>query len=110
MPATASPLCVSPTSVPQSGMPEMKERVPSIGSMTQTWSLDAFSEPNSSPSMPWSGMRGPDQGADRLLGLAISLGHRVEPAFELVGDVRRTAETGAESRRRRRRDLPEELS
>ena len=55
MPNTGSPKRVSAISVPQAGMPEMKDLVPSIGSSTQTYSASARSSPNSSPMMPCSG-------------------------------------------------------
>src|SRR5712691_5691631 len=55
MPYTGSPDRVKAISVPQAGMPEMNDFVPSIGSSTQTYSASARSWPNSSPMMPWSG-------------------------------------------------------
>ena len=55
MPNTGSPNRVSAISVPQAGMPAMKDLVPSIGSSTQTYSASARSAPNSSPITPWSG-------------------------------------------------------
>ena len=55
MPNTGSPKRISPISVPQAGMPEMKDLVPSIGSSTQTYSASVRSAPYSSPRMPWSG-------------------------------------------------------
>lgn len=45
--------------MPHTGRPEMKERVPSIGSSTQTCSASTRSRPNSSPRMPCSGKRAP---------------------------------------------------
>ena len=87
----------------------MKERVPSIGSMTQTWLLSAFSEPNSSPRMPWSGILGADQRADRLLGLAVGLRHRIEAAFQLVGDVAGRRKRGSVSAAAAAREAPQEF-
>ena len=55
MPKTGSPNRISAISVPQAGMPEMKDLVPSIGSSTQTYSASVRSAPNSSPTMPWCG-------------------------------------------------------
>ena len=55
MPNTGSPKRISPISVPQAGMPEMNDLVPSIGSSTQTYSASVRSAPYSSPRMPWSG-------------------------------------------------------
>ena len=55
MPNTAFPVRISAISVPQAGMPEMKDLVPSIGSSTQTYSASGRSRPYSSPMMPWSG-------------------------------------------------------
>ena len=55
MPNTGSPERSRAISVPQAGMPEMKDLVPSIGSSTQTYSASARSPPYSSPMMPWSG-------------------------------------------------------
>src|SRR5579864_8715879 len=49
------PYCASAISVPNSGTPEMKDLVPSIGSSTQTNSASSRSLPNSSPMMPCSG-------------------------------------------------------
>src|SRR5215831_6166209 len=42
-------------SVPQAGMPQINDLVPSIGSSTQTYSASRRSMPNSSPMMPCSG-------------------------------------------------------
>ena len=55
MPNTGSPNRVSAISVPQAGMPAMKDLVPSIGSSTQTYSASGRSLPNSSPITPWAG-------------------------------------------------------
>jgi len=55
MPKIGWPCRVSAISVPQAGMPEMNDLVPSIGSSTQTNSASACSAPNSSPTMPCSG-------------------------------------------------------
>ena len=55
MPNTGTPLRVSPISEPQTGMPEMNDLVPSIGSSTQTYSASVRSLPYSSPTMPCSG-------------------------------------------------------
>ena len=55
MPNTGSPNRVSAISVPQAGIPAMKDLVPSIGSSTQTYSASGRSEPNSSPTTPCSG-------------------------------------------------------
>ena len=54
-PNTGSPNRVSAISVPQAGMPAMKDLVPSIGSSTQTYSASGRSLPNSSPITPWAG-------------------------------------------------------
>ena len=55
MPNTGSPKRISPISVPQAGMPAMKDLVPSIGSSIQTYSASVRSPGYSSPRMPWSG-------------------------------------------------------
>jgi hypothetical protein len=55
IPNTGSPNRVRAISVPQAGMPEMKDLVPSIGSSTQTYSASGRSGPNSSPTIPCSG-------------------------------------------------------
>ena len=78
MPATASPLCVRPIRVPQSGMPEMKERVPSIGSMTQTCSLSACSRAELLAQNAVAGIFGADHRTDGLLRLAVGLGDGIE--------------------------------
>ena len=57
MPATGAPSCSTPRSMPKIGTPQMKERVPSIGSTIQVNSASAWLLPNSSPKMPWSGKR-----------------------------------------------------
>ena len=92
MPKTGSPKRVSAISVPQAGMPEMKDLVPSIGSSTQTYSASARSSPNSSPMMPCSGKGAADQRPHGGLGGMVGGGHRVEGAVALVGDAERGAE------------------
>lgn len=59
MPKVGRPLLFRPISVPHTGRPVMKERVPSIGSSTHTRSASSRSEPYSSPRMPWSGKHSP---------------------------------------------------
>ncbi len=44
MPNTGSPKRIRPISVPQAGMPEMNDLVPSIGSSTQTYSASVRSD------------------------------------------------------------------
>ena len=84
MPNTGSPTRVSAISVPQAGMPEMKDLVPSIGSSTQTYSASVRSAPNSSPMMPCSGKVCADQRAHRGLGGAVGGGDRIEAAGRLL--------------------------
>src|SRR5258707_443820 len=55
MPNTGSPSRMSAISVPQAGMPEMNDLVPSIGSSAHTYSASTPPLPNSSPMMPCSG-------------------------------------------------------
>ena len=57
-----------------------------------------------------AGILGPDQRADGLLGLAVGLGHRIESALQLVGDVAGLPEPGQGLGGRSSRDAPEELS
>src|SRR6266516_2340012 len=52
IPNTGVPLCNSAINVPQIGKPAIKDLVPSIGSITQTYSASSCSLPNSSPTMP----------------------------------------------------------
>ena len=54
-PNTGSPNRISAISVPQAGIPAMKDLVPSIGSSTQTYSASGRSFPYSSPTTPWAG-------------------------------------------------------
>ena len=54
-PSTGLPLKASAISVPNSGTPEMKDLVPSIGSSTQVYSASGRTRPNSSPQMPCAG-------------------------------------------------------
>ena len=57
-----------------------------------------------------SGMRRPDQSADRLLGLPIGLGNRIESTLQLVGDVAGLPKPRQRLGRRGGSDAPEKLS
>ena len=78
---------MSPSSTPQAGTPEMKARVPSIGSMIHDHSLAPGVKPCSSPWIGLSGQAAPEPGADQRLDAAVGLGDRIEGAVaELVLD------------------------
>ena len=77
-PATARPPTVRPTSVPQTGTPVMKARVPSIGiDDPDERALRGLGVPFLADDGV-VGEAGADQLADGDLGLAIGLGDRVE--------------------------------
>ena len=54
-PMMGEPSSRSAISVPKSGLPVIKDLVPSIGSITHWYWLSEVLTPNSSPKMPWSG-------------------------------------------------------
>ena len=56
-PLSALSRCTAPSSIPEERHAEMKERVPSIGSTVQTYSLPPSVRPNSSPKMQCEGKR-----------------------------------------------------
>ena len=92
MPNTGSPKRVSAISVPQAGMPDMKDLVPSIGSSTQTYSASGRSLAEFLADHAVGREGAPDQRAHGGLGGMVGGGDRVELALALVGDAQRGAE------------------
>ena len=92
MPNTGSPNRIRPISVPQAGMPEMNDLVPSIGSSTQTYSASVCSDAVFLAEDAVVGKLLADQRAHALLRRAVGGGDRVEPAGLFVLDRQRGAE------------------
>ncbi len=93
IPNTGSPKRISPISVPQAAMPEMKDLVPSIGSRTQTYSASNCvlgAALLAEDAVRWEMFA--DQAAHGVFRRAVGDRHRVEAAGELVLDRKRRAE------------------
>ena len=106
MPKTGSPRRISAISVPQAGMPEMKDLVPSIGSSTQTYSASGALLAELLADDAVVRERATDEGAHRGLGGVIGGRDRVEAARPtLVLDAQRGAEERQDGFARHRRQL-----